>query len=435
MKVGLVSLGCPKNLVDSEYMLGILQKDGYTVTNDERSADLLIINTCAFIDEAKEESVNTILELARLKQDGACRAILVTGCLAQRFPRELAEEIPEIDGLIGTGDVSAISAAAAEVLSGGKVRKIGRPGYLPETTTPRLQSTPKYSAYLKIAEGCDNRCTYCVIPDIRGPYKSRRMEDLIQESAALADAGVRELILVAQDTTRYGQDIFGRPSLPELLKQLSPIEGIAWLRLMYTYPTLIDDRLIEVIANEEKVCRYLDLPLQHVSARILEKMNRPKDNGQIVKLVEKLRDAIPGVALRTTFITGFPGESEAEFAELLQFVRQVEFDRVGVFVYSREENTPAASLPDQVAEEIKLERQKQVMALQQEISLKKNRARIGDTINVLMEGPQEGRGEGDAPEIDCKVFVEAGRTLMSGEFVRVKITGASEYDLTGELVE
>ena len=435
MRVGLVSLGCPKNLVDSENMLGILQKDGYDVTNDEKAADLLIVNTCAFIDEAKEESVNTILEMARLKREGACRALLVTGCLAQRFPRELADEMPEIDGIIGTGDLSSVSTAAAVVLAGGKISKVGRPGYLPETATPRLQATPRHFAYLKIAEGCDNRCTYCVIPDIRGPYRSREAADLAEESAALAAAGVRELILVAQDTTRYGQDIYGRPSLPELLERLSAIDGINWLRLLYTYPSLIDERLIQTIATNEKVCRYLDLPLQHVSARILKKMNRPKDGGRVAELVKRLRAAIPGITLRTTFITGFPGETEDEFEELLQFIRETEFDRVGVFAYSQEENTPAALLADQVDNETKLERQRRAMAAQQEISLRKNREKIGATMTVLMDGPREGRGEGDAPEIDCKVFVKAGRRLGSGELVRVKITGAAEYDLSGDLVE
>ena len=435
MKVGLVSLGCPKNLLDSENMLGLLQRDGYTITNNENDADLLIINTCAFIDAAKEESVNTILEMARLKKEGACKALLVTGCLAQRFPAELSAEMPEIDGLLGTGEVAAITAAAAVVLAGGKVNKVSRPGYLPAAETPRLQSTPPYTAYLKIAEGCDNRCTYCVIPSIRGSFRSRPSADLVQESARLVAAGVKELILVAQDTTRYGRDLYGSPSLPELLKQLAALDGIRWLRLMYTYPALIDDRLIELIATEEKVCRYLDLPLQHVSPRILERMNRPKDAGLAVKLVEKLRRMIPGVTLRTTFITGFPGESEGEFEELLQFIQTTEFDRVGVFPYSREEHTPAAALPDQVDGAIKVERQKRALAVQQAISLKRNQAKVGEVLTVLMEGPQRGRGEGDAPEIDGKVFVKAGRTLRAGELVKVKITGAAAYDLSGVLVE
>lgn len=435
LRVGLVSLGCPKNLVDSENMLGILLKAGFSVTNDEKSADLLIVNTCAFIDEAKEESVKTILELARLKEEGSCRALLVTGCLAQRFSGELISEMPEIDGVIGTGDIPDIAVAAQEALSGKKIKIIGRPGYLPVAATPRLQSTPKYYAYLKIAEGCDNRCSYCVIPDIRGPFRSRVLADLVDEGAGLAAAGVRELILVAQDTTRYGWDLLSRPSLPELLKQLASIEGIRWLRLLYTYPALINDRLIETISSTGKVCRYLDLPLQHANARILKEMKRQGDSEQVIRLVEKLRAAIPSVTLRTTFITGFPGEREDEFTELLDLIREVKFDRVGVFAYSREEQTPAAALPDQIPEEIKLERQQRAMAVQQEISLERNRGKIGEIITVLMEGPGVGRSEGDAPEIDGKVFVHADKTPAAGEFAQVRITGASEYDLTGELVE
>ena len=434
MKVGLVSLGCPKNLVDSEVMLGILQRDGFIITNDEAEADVLIVNTCAFIDDAKDESINTILELAQHKDTGPCRALLVAGCLAQRYPRELMAEMPEIDGLLGTGRVADIAALVREVLARGERTVLeGAPGYLPGAATPRLLSTPDYTAYLKIAEGCDNRCTYCVIPGIRGPFRSRPIEDVAEEGAMLGSRGVKEVILVAQDTTRYGYDLYGQAALPDLLRRLAEIEGIHWLRLMYTYPGLISDQLIQLMAEERKIARYLDLPLQHASGRILSMMNRRGDSDGIIKLVEKIRAVIPDVTLRTSFITGFPGENDNDFQELLAFMKAVRFDRVGVFAYSQEEHTPAAALPDQIPDRIKQERREQAMALQQEISLEKNRAKIGAIIPVLAEGPYEGRSEADAPEIDGKVYFDNDREVRAGEMIEVLVTDATEYDLKGRL--
>jgi len=440
IKAGLVSLGCPKNLVDSEIMLGLLKSAGYTITNREQEADVLIVNTCSFINDAKEESIKTILELARFKEKGSCKAILVAGCLAQRYPEELMAEMPEIDGLIGTGSVPEIVRAVEDALVGKKIVLVGKPGFLHCADLPRLQSTPHYTAFLKIAEGCDNHCSYCVIPGIRGPFRSRPVEDIVSEATSLAAAGVKELVLVAQDTTRYGADLYGRPMLAGLLKRLAGIDGLVWLRLLYTYPALISDELIELMSSEKKVCRYLDLPLQHASNAVLTRMNRRGNREEAVRLVEKLRSAIPGVTLRTSFITGFPGETEADFLELLDFMREVKFDRVGVFTYSQEENTVAAAMPEQVPEEIKAERRERAMALQQRISLEKNLGKVGAVLPVLVEdrakkpGEYVGRSEGDAPDIDGKVFIFSDLELKPGDFVQVLVSGAGEYDLTGALV-
>lgn len=440
-KIGLVSLGCPKNLVDAEIMLGLLKNAGFTVTNREQEADVLLINTCAFIQDAKEESIKTILELARWKEDGACKAILVTGCLAQRYPQELIDEIPEIDGLLGTGAVLSVAGAVKDLLTGKKVSLVSTPGFLYHARLPRLQCTPAYTAYLKIAEGCDNRCAYCIIPDIRGPLKSRPVDDIVSEAANLTAGGAKELILVAQDTTRYGSDLYGRPALAGLLKHLAALDGTIWLRLLYAYPDLISDELIEIMAAERKICRYLDLPLQHASDTVLKRMHRRGNRTAILRLLEKLRAALPGITLRTTFITGFPGETENDFMELLDFMREVKFDRVGVFTYSQEENTAAADMPDQVPEEIKLERRDRAMTVQQDISLERNKKKIGRVIPVLVEGlyarkPRKyfGRSEGDAPDIDGKVFISSGTALHPGDIVQVLLTGAAAYDLTGELV-
>ncbi len=441
VKIGLVSLGCPKNLVDSEIMLGFLTKAGFTITNREQEADVLIVNTCSFINDAKEESIMTILELARLKEEGSCKAILVTGCLAQRYPKELTDEIPEIDGLLGTGAVPEIAGAVRDVLSGEKVSLIRSPGFLHDANVPRLQSTPPYTAFLKIAEGCDNCCSYCIIPRIRGSFKSRPVDDIVSEAANLAAGGVRELVLVAQDTTRYGVDLYGKPALAGLLKHLAALNGPIWLRLLYTYPDLLSDELIELMAIEKKVCRYLDMPLQHASNTVLARMNRRGSRDDIVRLIEKLRSALPGVTLRTSFITGFPGETETDFLELLDFIREVKFDRVGIFTYSQEENTAAANMPDQVPEEIKSERRDRAMAIQREISLERNMKKVGSIIPVLIEGLYSmepfkyfGRSEGDAPDIDGKVYILSNKELNPGDIVQVLVTGAAEYDLTGELV-
>lgn len=441
VKVGLVSLGCPKNLVDSEIMLGLLKDAGFEITGREREADVLVVNTCSFINDAKEESIKTILELARLKDEGKCRALLVTGCLAQRYSKELLAEMPEVDGLIGTGSVSGLPGAIHRILAGEKVSLVGAPGYLHTARLSRIQATPGYTAYLKIAEGCDNRCSYCTIPAVRGPFRSREVDDVLAESAELARRGVKELILVAQDTTRYGVDLYGRPVLDDLIRRLAAIEGLVWLRLLYTYPTLLTDELIRLMATEKKFCRYLDIPLQHAANAVLLRMNRKGSREETVRLVEKLRSAVPGITLRTSFIVGFPGETEEDFRELLDFMAQVKFDRVGVFAYSREEGTAAAEMPGQVPEEVKFERRDRAMALQQKISQEKNRRRIGEVITVLVEGRSSkkrgvyaGRSEGDAPEIDGKVYFKADLDLKPGDFVKVMVKGARAYDLTGELV-
>lgn len=440
LKIGLVSLGCPKNLVDSEIMLGFIKDNGFLITNREQEADVLIINTCSFIDQAKEESINTILELARHKIDGNCRSIIVAGCLAQRYPQELLREMPEIDGLVGTGAIAEIVGAINGTLAGERVALVGLPGYLHRAVQTRIQATPPYTAYLKIAEGCDNRCSYCVIPDIRGPYRSREIEDILDEAAGLASRGVKELIVTAQDTTIYGVDIYPRPALPELLAGMEQIEGLAWIRVLYAYPTYLTDNLIETMATGRKICRYLDLPLQHASDTVLRRMNRRGSRDDYLRLVEKLRQSIPGITLRTSFIVGFPKETEAEFQELLDFMAQVKFDRAGVFVYSCEEDTAAAKMTGQVPEDIKNERWKRAMELQQEISLENNRSKVGETVTVLVEGTgdgdiYEGRTEGDAPGIDGKVYFKANRNVNPGDFVRVLIKDASWYDLNGELAE
>lgn len=442
LKVGLVSLGCPKNLVDAEIMLGFIKHSGYDLTNLEQEADVLVINTCSFIDEAKEESIKTILELARYKADGKCRSLLVTGCLAQRYPQELLQDIPEINGLVGTGFIPGIAEVIDRTLNGEIVVMVGKPGYLHQADNPRIQATPAYTAYLKIAEGCDNCCSYCIIPEIRGPYRSRKIEDILDEAAGLADHGVKELILTAQDTTCYGIDLYSRLALDELLKRLEDIEGSVWIRILYAYPTYITDELIRALAGGKKVCRYLDIPLQHAADTVLERMNRGGSRGEYVSLIEKLRSAIPGITLRTSFIVGFPGETEEEFQELLAFMSLVKFDRVGVFIYSCEEGTAAAKMEGQVPEDIKVERRDRAMELQQKLSLEINLRKIGETVTVLVEGISsegaglyEGRSESDAPDIDGKVFFKSTKDLDQGDFVKVLIENASWYDLNGVQVE
>jgi ribosomal protein S12 methylthiotransferase len=439
IKVGLVSLGCPKNLVDSEIMLGLLKESGFLITNRENEADAIIINTCSFIDDAKEESIKTILELARLKEEGVCRALLVAGCLAQRYHRELMEEMPEIDGFIGTGAVNDAPALVRQALKGEKAFRVDRPGYLHTATDPKILATPSYTAYLKISEGCDNRCSYCTIPLVRGSFRSREMEDILNEAALMVKQGTKELILVAQDTTRYGLDLYGRPSLDRLLERLAGLPGLAWIRLLYTYPTLISDQLIKIMAEQEKVCRYLDIPLQHASDTVLKRMKRQGSNAEILQLIAKLRAEIPGIILRSSFIVGFPGETEEDFEELLSFMTRIQFDRVGVFTYSREEGTPAASMPDQVPEETKIARRDKAMSHQQKISRENNRRKIGTELLVLVEEKNTGRTytgrtEGDAPGIDGKVRFTSESNLQPGDFVKVLITAAQPYDLSGKRV-
>lgn len=442
LKVGLVSLGCPKNLADSEIMLGLIKDAGFELTNREREADVLIVNTCSFISDAKEESIKTILELARHKETGACRALLVTGCLAQRYPGELLDEMPEVDGVVGTGSIPEIPEVIHRAIGGERVSLVGTPGYLPAWATPRVQATPPYTAYLKIAEGCDNRCAYCTIPEVRGPFRSRQPGDILEEAGVLARRGVKEMILVAQDTTRYGLDLYGKPALGDLIRGLVRVEGLVWLRLLYAYPTLLTDDIIDLLAKENKLCRYLDLPLQHAAGDVLSRMKRPGSGDEAARLVAGLRSAVPGITLRTSFIVGFPGETEGEFQELLDFMSEVKFDRVGIFAYSREEGTPAAEMPGQVPEEVKAERRARAMALQQKISLARNLAKVGEELKVLVEGLQAkkrrlyaGRSEGDAPGIDGRIFFYSDIDLTPGDFVTVRVKKAREYDLTGELVK
>ncbi|CCO09394.1 30S ribosomal protein S12 methylthiotransferase RimO [Desulforamulus hydrothermalis] len=439
--IGLVSLGCPKNLVDSEVMLGMLQKADFQITADQAAADVLILNTCGFIQAAKEEAIRYIFELARYKEQGRCRALIVTGCLVQRYHRELMEEIPEIDALVGPGQIGNIVAIVQSVLSDHAPKcHVNEPLYLYDEQTPRLLSTPSYTAYVKIAEGCDNRCAYCAIPDIRGKFRSRPMESIETEIRELVRKGCQEVILIAQDTTRYGLDLYGEYRLAQLIRRLGAIPGLSWIRLMYCYPNRFTDELIQAIADTPNVCKYIDLPLQHAADDILRAMRRPVTQQQSRELVNKLRQAIPDLAIRTSFIVGFPGETDKHFQELLDFMAEMKFDRAGVFTYSQEEGTPAAAMANQVHGRLKQQRYHRAMALQREISLAQNRKRLGQIMEVLVEetvdaakGVYTGRSVYDAPEIDGTVEIISPKPLNSGEIVKVKITRALEYDLMGEL--
>ena len=442
MKLLCVSLGCDKNLVDSEKMMGLLRADGWTFTDDEQEADAILINTCCFIGDAKEESVNTILEMADLKQNGKLKALLVTGCMAQRYKQEIIDEIPEVDAIVGTSSYDEIRDVLRKVLEQeGPVSCFKELSYTPAVREERVVSTGGYYAFLKIAEGCDKRCTYCIIPDLRGPYRSVPMEELVNEAKALAENGVRELILVAQETTLYGLDLYGEKRLPQLLSQLAKIPGIYWIRIQYCYPEEITDELIEVIKTEEKVCHYLDIPIQHASDRILKRMNRRSTRKQLEEMIRKLRREIPDIVLRTTLISGFPGETEEDHQTLMEFVDEMEFDRLGVFAYSAEEDTPAASFPDQIPQELKEERRDEIMELQQEIAFAHSEEMVGRILDVMIEGKVAdepayvGRTYMDAPNVDGLIFVDTGEALMSGDFVRVRVTQAAEYDLIGEVYD
>ena len=441
IKVMFISLGCDKNLVDTEKMLGILRRDGYVFTDDEAEAEVIIINSCCFIGDAKEESINTILEMAAYKEEGVCRALIVTGCLAERYQNEILQELPEVDGVLGIASWQEISRVVREALEKKAPRIFYDNNALPVTDAERVVTTGGYYAHLKIAEGCDKHCTYCIIPRIRGKYRSVPMEDLVAEAASLASQGVRELILVAQETTLYGVDLYGKKALPQLIRRLAAIPGIYWIRIQYCYPEEITDELIQVIRTEPKVCHYLDIPIQHGSDKILKRMGRRTDAAQLRKIIGTLREQIPDIALRTTLITGFPGETEDDFQELLDFVDEMEFERLGVFAYSQEEDTPAASMEDQVPEEIKQRRRDQVMELQQEIAFEKSESMVGRTLDVMIEGKitdenaYVGRTYMDAPGVDGYIFVQSSEEFLSGDFVRVKVTGAVEYDLIGEVAE
>lgn len=438
-KVLFISLGCDKNLADSEEMLGMLVERGYEITNDETEAEIIVINTCAFIHDAKEESVNTILEMAKYKEAGTLKALLVTGCLAQRYKEEIVQEIPEVDGVLGTASYDEILAALDHILAGESFLKFKNIDTLPKNSKKRVVTTGGYFEYLKIAEGCDKHCTYCIIPKLRGSFRSVPMEQLLEQAQYLADQGVRELILVAQETTVYGKDLYGEKSLHILLKKLCEIPGIQWIRILYCYPEEIYPELIQTMKEEPKICHYLDLPIQHCSDKILKKMGRRTTKQELVEIVETLRKEIPDILLRTTLITGFPGETQEDHEELMEFIDTMEFDRLGVFTYSPEEDTPAAKMPEQVDEEVKLDRQAELMELQQEISLDKGNAKIGSVVEVMIEGKVAdenayvARTYGDAPNVDGYIFVNTDTELMSGDFARVHVTGALEYDLIGEL--
>ena len=441
MKIFCVSLGCDKNLVDTEMMLGLLNKDGYTFTDDEHEADVVVVNTCCFIGDAKEESVNTILEMAELKKEGRCKALIVTGCMAQRYKQEILDEIPEVDGILGTSTYDEISNVLKKVLGGSRESCFHDLNTLPNVEVPRVVTTGGYYAFLKIAEGCDKRCTYCIIPDLRGSYRSVPMERLIEEAKQLASQGVKELILVAQETTLYGIDLYKKKSLPKLLHELCKIPGIQWIRIQYCYPEEITQELIETIREEEKVCNYLDIPIQHASDRILKRMGRRTNQKQLREMIASLRSQIPDIALRTTLISGFPGETEEDQEEVMRFVDEMEFERLGVFAYSQEEDTPAAEFPDQVPQELKEERRDEIMELQQEISYEKSQSMIGKVLEVMIEGKVAdenayvGRTYMDAPGVDGLIFINTDLDLMSGDFVRAKVTGALEYDLIGEICD
>lgn len=440
-KVSMVSLGCPKNLVDAEVMLGFLDREGYEVTTDEKDADIIIVNTCSFIKEAKQESIDAILDLADRKHDGRCSLLIVTGCLPQRYQEELCGELPEVDIFIGTGDYPRIAEIISEKRdTTEQLRYIGDPEFLYDESWPRLKSSPLYTAYLKIAEGCSNCCSYCVIPSLRGSYRSRPLDGLLEEARRLVDNGARELNIIAQDITRYGKDLGDGASLETLLRSLAEIEGLRWIRLLYAYPDGITDDLIRLIKEERKICKYLDIPLQHISDPVLAKMNRRSTSRQIREMIATLREEIPEIALRTSLIVGFPGETEDDFKELLHFVDETQFDRLGVFCYSREEGTPAAEMPDQVSERIKRERYKKIMKTQARLSFKRNRRLNGHIEEVLVEGYSEetelllkGRSSRQAPDIDGQVYITSG-TANVGDIVPLRITDSSDYDLIGEII-
>ncbi|QUH32120.1 30S ribosomal protein S12 methylthiotransferase RimO [Vallitalea guaymasensis] len=440
MKISFISLGCDKNLVDSEVMLGLLRDKGYTLINDETEADVIVVNTCGFIQDAKEESIGTIIEMGQYKENGKCKALIVTGCLAQRYQDELIKEMPEIDAILGVSNYDKVIEAVESVLDNKKYVAFEDNDHVPEEYINRVISSTGYSAYLKIAEGCDNHCTYCIIPKIRGKIKSRTMESLIEETKYLAQNGVKELILVAQDTTKYGIDIYGEKKLPALLRELCRVDGIEWIRLLYCYPEEITDELIEVMRDEEKVLNYLDMPIQHANNDILRRMARKGTKEMITDAISKLRKAIPDICLRTTLITGFPGETREQFEDMKEFVQDVRFDRLGVFSYSPEEGTPAALFEDQIDDDIKEARKDEIMALQQGISKSINEELVGKTYSVIIEGymPEDrvycGRTYRDAPDVDGMIFVSCPYELMSGDIINVRVSSSNEYDLIGEII-
>ena len=440
MKIFFVSLGCDKNLVDSEEMLALLEKRGYSFTDDETQADVIIINTCCFINDAKEESVQTILEMSEYKKEN-CKALIVTGCMAQRYKQEILDEVPEVDMVLGTTAYDKIVEAIDEALAGSRKVETESLNTLPKTGAGRVLTTGGHYAYLKIAEGCNKCCTYCIIPKVRGRYRSVPMEELIAQAKDLADKGVKELILVAQETTVYGVDLYGKKSLHLLVRELCKISGLRWIRLLYCYPEEIYDELIETVRDEEKVCHYLDLPIQHASDAVLKRMGRRTTQADLKEIIAKIRKEIPDIVLRTTLIAGFPGETQEQHEETMAFIDELEFDRLGVFTYSQEEDTPAAVMPDQIDEETKLTWREELMELQQEIAFDKAQDREGSIVTAMVEGKVAdenayvARTYGDAPNVDGLLFIQTAEELNSGDFARVRITGSAEYDLIGDLAD
>lgn len=439
MKILFISLGCDKNLVDTEVMLGLLSEKGYTFTDDEEQAEIVVVNTCCFIGDAKEESIQNILSMAKRKESGQLKALIVSGCLAQRYHDEIQKEIPEVDAVIGTTAIDKIVDTVEKVLESKSENHIEDINRAPVHGKKRIMTTGGHFAYLKIAEGCNKHCTYCIIPKVRGNYRSVPMESLLNEAKTLVEGGVKELILVAQETTMYGIDLYGKKSLPTLLTELCKIEGLEFVRILYCYPEEMDEELMDTIAGESKICKYLDIPIQHACNRILGRMGRKTSKEELISTIGKLRKRIPDICLRTTLITGFPGETRKEHKELMEFVKEMRFDRLGVFTYSQEEDTPAANMKGQIPEFVKKHRQKQLMKLQQKIAFEKAEETVGRTLSVLIEGalPEDrvyvGRCYKDAPNVDGYVFVNSDRSLMTGDFVSVEITGSSQYDLIGEL--
>lgn len=441
MKILFISLGCDKNLVDSEVMLGMLTEKGYCFTDTESEADVIVVNTCCFINDAKEESINTILEMAELKKSGQIKALIVTGCLAQRYQEEIQKEIPEVDAIIGTTAISNIAQAIEAAVAGKALNYIERLDAAPVGGRKRVVTTGGYYAYLKIAEGCDKHCTYCIIPKVRGKYRSIPMEALLKEAGELARGGVKELILVAQETTLYGVDLYGKKCLPTLLQKLCRIEGLEWIRILYCYPEEITQELIQVIRKEDKICHYLDIPVQSGSDDVLKRMGRKTDSGQIKAIIEKLRKEIPDICIRTTLIAGFPGETEENHEETMDFIDEIGFDRLGVFTYSAEEDTPAAEMSAQIQEEIRERRRDELMELQQEIAFDAAKQMVGRYMRAMIEGKiadedaYVARTYKDAPGVDGYLFINTDRQFVSGDFVDVMITGSNEYDLIGEIVD
>lgn len=438
LKATIVSLGCSKNLIDSEVMVQSILNNDYEITDDLKNAEVIIINTCGFIESAKQESIDTILEMSEYKKEGKCKLLIASGCMAERYKEVLMNELPELDAVIGTGDYKDITEVIQKALLGEKIVRYGHQELVDIDKLPRRISTFGASAFLKIAEGCDNRCSFCIIPTIRGRYRSRQFDDIIEDAKELSINGIKELNIIAQDITRYGIDLYGKHRLSELVRALARVEGIEWIRLMYSYPDEFNDELVKTIAEEDKVCKYLDIPIQHASNGLLKKMQRRSSKEKILELIAKLRTSMPDITLRTSLIVGFPGETESDFKELYDFVSEVKFNRLGVFTYSREEDTPAYDMPDQIDEEVKHKRMEKIMLLQKEISLENNRKLVGKTIKVLIEGLSEGEYFGrsfmDAPEIDGNVYFKSDGNLIPGDFCHVSVTEAFEYDLVGEII-